>query len=154
MGCVIYTYGQLGQEFLQVASQERQYFRTRCFSNAAKAMPTLAGADTTVVRCAVELENSAHVVASKQAEISDALLDYPDDFECPLGMCLMQDPVRLPSKHVVDRSFMYAHFRVSNLNPFTREPLRDCDLVGETELKAQIEAWIFERLRHTKATLQ
>merc|ERR1712228_845993 len=99
-----------------------------------------------VVRCAQDLEANARVVASEQAHICEALLDYPEEFECPLGMCLMQDPVRLPSTHIVDRAFMSCHFRVSNSNPFTREPLFESDLVGEPMLKARIDAWIKERL--------
>lgn len=144
--CVLYTFSRLGHDFLRIAAQERRYFRVRCFVNAAKAVPTLAGADATLVRSAQRLEEESREVAQEAAHICTALLDYPEEFGCALGMDLMRDPVRLPCGQVVDRAFMIGHFRSSSTDPFTRCPLVEENLVAESELKGRIDAWVAERI--------
>jgi len=79
-------------------------------------------------------------LAEEQAE--EMLGDVPDEYEDPLMATLMEDPVILPiSRQTVDRSTIMSHLLSDPHDPFNRTPLKIEDVIPDTELKAQIEAW-------------
>jgi ubiquitin conjugation factor E4 B len=58
----------------------------------------------------------------------------------------MEDPVILPSSRVtIDRQTIRIHLLGNPLDPFNRSPLKVEDVIPNTELKNQIQAWIRER---------
>jgi len=72
--------------------------------------------------------------------------EIPDDFLDPLMATLMEDPVILPSSRVtIDRQTIRIHLLGNPLDPFNRSPLKVEDVISNTELKNQIQAWIKER---------
>ncbi|CAP70574.1 uncharacterized protein PODANS_3_6380 [Podospora anserina S mat+] len=79
----------------------------------------------------------------EQAEID--FDDAPAEFEDPIMGSLMDDPVWLPSRHVVDRSTIVQHLLSDPKDPYTRQPMSIEDVVPHTELKERIEAWKEER---------
>ena len=55
---------------------------------------------------------------------------------------LMTEPVLLPSSNVVvDRSVIAKHLLSDPIDPFNRQPLQMADVVPQTELKDEINAW-------------
>ncbi|RKU40882.1 hypothetical protein DL546_001559 [Coniochaeta pulveracea] len=85
-----------------------------------------------------------------QAE-ADFGTDLPPEFEDPIMGDIMNDPVILPSKHVVDRSTIVQHLLSDPKDPYTRQPMTEDDVIPHDELKKQIEAWKAERLAARKA---
>ena len=54
----------------------------------------------------------------------------------------MTEPVLLPSSNVVvDRSVIAKHLLSDPIDPFNRQPLQMADVVPQTELKNEIDAW-------------
>ncbi|KAL8997592.1 MAG: hypothetical protein Q9188_006285 [Gyalolechia gomerana] len=79
--------------------------------------------------------------ADDQAE--EDLGEVPDEF---LVYTLMTDPVILPtSKTTMDRSTIRSHLLSDPNDPFNRSPLKIEDVIPDTELKAQIEAFKAEK---------
>lgn len=71
--------------------------------------------------------------------------EIPDEFLDPLMATLMKDPVILPvSRVTVDRSTIRASLLSKELDPFNNVPMKYEDVVPNTELKAQIDAWLAE----------
>lgn len=59
----------------------------------------------------------------------------------------MNDPVKLPgSEYVVDRVNIKRHLLNDERDPFTRKPLKECDLISDKQLKEEIEVWKKKRL--------
>lgn len=77
--------------------------------------------------------------------------DAPPEFEDPIMGMLMTDPVILPSKHVVDRSTIVQHLLSDPKDPYTRQPMTIEDVVPDTALRSQIEAWKLERTAELRA---
>ena len=71
--------------------------------------------------------------------------DIPEEFLCAISFDLMKNPVRLPSGTVVDRISIIRHLLSDEHDPFNRQPLKQGDLVEETELKQRIDTWIAEQ---------
>ena len=79
--------------------------------------------------------------------------EVPSDFLCELMCTTMTDPVLLePGKQVVDRSSIEGCLRsgVARLNPYTRQPMREEDIVALPELKERIEAWFLDQKNKAK----
>ncbi|KAL8694546.1 MAG: hypothetical protein Q9218_000802 [Villophora microphyllina] len=86
--------------------------------------------------------------SAKEADVQaeDALGEIPDEFLDPLVFTLMTDPVILPtSRTTMDRSTIRSHLLSDPNDPFNRSPLKIEDVVPNSELKAQIEAFIAEK---------
>ena len=67
--------------------------------------------------------------------------DYPPEFEDEIMGMLMEDPVVLPSRHVLDRSTIVQHLLSDPKDPYTRQPMTIDDVVADVALKARIEEW-------------
>lgn len=64
---------------------------------------------------------------------------------------IMRDPVMLPSsKSIVDRATIKSHLLSDSKDPFNRAPLSIEEVVPQTELKAQIDAWMVEAKQKIK----
>lgn len=97
---------------------------------------------------------AAAVQKVKEADDVDEedLADPPDEFTDPLLATLMEDPVILPtSKTVIDRSTIRSHLLSDPNDPFNRAPLKIEDVIPNTELKEQIQAWKAEQKARKKA---
>ncbi|KAK3304134.1 ubiquitin elongating factor core-domain-containing protein [Chaetomium strumarium] len=98
------------------------------------------------------------VLAAQFASAKEALdryeLEYddvPPEFEDPIMGILMNEPVILPSKHVVDRSTIVQHLLSDPKDPYTRQPMTVDDVVPDVELKERIEAWKAEKRAKARA---
>jgi len=86
-------------------------------------------------------------------KLDSAELDYgdvPAEFEDELMGILMEDPVRLPSGPIVDRSTINQHLLNNLSDPFSRLPMTIEDVVPEEELRVRIEAWKEEKTREAR----
>lgn len=88
-------------------------------------------------------------IEADQAELD--LGEIPDEFEDPLLGDLMMDPVRLPSKLIVDRSTIVQQLLSDPIDPYTRQPMTIEDVVPEDELRERIQAWKEERIAEARA---
>ncbi|KAI9801299.1 MAG: hypothetical protein M1833_002869 [Piccolia ochrophora] len=80
------------------------------------------------------------------AQAEEDLGEIPDEFLDPLLFTLMEDPVILPtSKTTVDMSTIRSHLLSDPNDPFNRAPLTIEDVVPNTDLKSQIEAFKAEK---------
>ncbi|KAH7697203.1 U-box domain-containing protein [Aphelenchoides avenae] len=86
-----------------------------------------------------DAENIYKQKAKDEEDFGD---DIPDEFKDPLMDTLITDPVRLPSGHVMDRKIITRHLLNSQTDPFSRQALKEDELVPEPELRARIEAWV------------
>ena len=83
------------------------------------------------------LQVRSHVALSVEAENA-----APEEFLCAISLSLMEDPVALPSGHVVDRgSIERVLLMEGGTNPFTRLPLALDDLVARSDLRDRIAEW-------------
>ena len=67
--------------------------------------------------------------------------EIPEEFLDALLDTVMDDPVILPSKNVVDKTTILQHLKNDTSDPFTREELKEEDLVYDIELKNRIQLW-------------
>ena len=73
--------------------------------------------------------------------------DAPPEFEDPIMGIIMDDPVILPSRHVVDRSTIVQHLLSDPKDPYTRQPMTVDDIVPDDELRERIRKWKEEKRR-------
>ena len=84
-------------------------------------------------------------VKLQEAENEAELGDVPDEFVDPITAELMEDPVKLPSGHSIDRAVISRHLLSDETDPFSRARCTVEMLVDNHELKAKIQAWKAER---------
>ncbi|KIH57147.1 u-box domain protein [Ancylostoma duodenale] len=82
--------------------------------------------------------------AAQEMELEDA----PEEFKDPVMDTLMEDPVRLPSGHIMDRKHIMRHLLSSQTNPFNRAALTEEELEPGTLLVlksylVQLFSWVF-----------
>jgi ubiquitin conjugation factor E4 B len=85
-------------------------------------------------------EAAAKFKASTNAEEEDGV-DIPERFVDPLLYTLMSDPVKLPMGTIMDRVTIEQHLLNDPMDPFSRQPLTVDQLVPDTVLREEIEAW-------------
>lgn len=71
--------------------------------------------------------------------------DAPEEFHDEILSTFMDDPVILPSGHVVNRSTITQHLLNNPIDPFSREPLSMDDVKPATELRERIAKWLAEQ---------
>eukprot|EP00977_Amphora_coffeiformis_P008857 scaffold1999_cov153-Amphora_coffeaeformis.AAC.17 len=122
-----------------------------------------SGCDPALMQAALKTVRRIHLLSKKELEafeslpvlVEDALRnvardeallqDAPEEFKDEILDTLMEDPVQLPSGHVVDRSTIAQHLLNDPTDPFNRNPLKLEDVQPATELKQRILAWIAEK---------
>jgi hypothetical protein len=67
---------------------------------------------------------------------SRSVLGYLDE----MMYTLMEDPVRLPSGHIMDRKYILRHLLNDPTDPFSRQPLIESQLVSRT---SSTESFLF-----------
>ncbi|KAH7958888.1 hypothetical protein HPB49_006125 [Dermacentor silvarum] len=110
--------------FLAAVARDERSYQPQLFADAAarmrracvKPQPRLEQFEQLVARIAAAAEQ-----ARRQADYADA----PDEFRDPLMDTLMEEPVVLPSGHVVDKATIVRHLLNSSTDPFNRQPLTE-----------------------------
>jgi len=78
--------------------------------------------------------------------------DIPEAFLDAVMMSLMTDPVRLPSRKVMDRKNIQRHLLNDKTDPFSRVPMTEADLVPDLKLKQKIQEWVKEKTSKSKGS--
>jgi len=78
--------------------------------------------------------------------------DVPDEFLDAVLKSLMTDPVRLPSRKVMDRKNIQRHLLSDKTDPFSRVPMTEADLVPDLKLKQKIQEWMKEKTSNSKGS--
>ena len=68
--------------------------------------------------------------------------DAPEEFYDAIMGTIMKEPVRLPSGNIVDRTTIQQHLKNDTSDPFTRQEMKEEDLIYEQELKERIKKYI------------
>ncbi|KAI9219743.1 ubiquitin elongating factor core-domain-containing protein [Blastocladiella britannica] len=130
------------EDFARAVARDERSYRKEWFQKAAGVM------QVTGLRSSAEIDELAAFVGRVESAIlaeaqeEEDLGEIPDDFMDPLMCVLMEDPVTLPTSGVtVDRSTIVTHLLGEKRDPFNREELKIEDVIPNTDLKAQIEAF-------------
>lgn len=118
-------------------------------NNMRKAVRVLSGRMTRIRPEQLhQLEGFAsRCIERKELEAADeeALGEVPDEFLDPITATIMDDPVRLPSGHAVDRAVISRHLLSDETDPFSRARCTVEMLVDDNKLRDQIRAFKAER---------
>ena len=68
--------------------------------------------------------------------------DIPEEFKCPITLCIMKDPVIMPDGQTYEREAIANHLKTSPLSPITRKPLNMKDATPNYALKSMIEKYL------------
>ncbi|XP_042199483.1 ubiquitin conjugation factor E4 B isoform X2 [Callorhinchus milii] len=99
------------------------------------------------------LAEKVEEIVTKNARAEIDYGDAPDEFRDPLMDTLMNDPVKLPSGTIMDRSIILRHLLNSPTDPFNRQHLTENMLEPVPELKEKIHTWMREK-QHANRSLQ
>ena len=70
------------------------------------------------------------------------MTEIPDEFICPITLCIMKDPVIMPDGQTYEREAIANHLKASPLSPITRKPLNMKDATPNYALKNMIEKFL------------
>lgn len=84
----------------------------------------------------------AEKVELTQSQEVDPFDDPPEVFLDPIGYCMMEDPVQLPtSGNIMERSVIERILLNDEHDPFNRAPLKPSDLVTDEDMVERIAKW-------------
>lgn len=132
--------------FIQAIARDGRSYRPENFEKAKARMQGFALMSPEQLETWQTLGNRVAETKEAEEQEEEDLGEIPDEFLDPLLADLMTDPVILPtSKNTVDRATIRSHLLSVPHDPFNRMPLKIEDVIPNTELKAQIDAWKAEK---------
>ncbi|CAZ79267.1 unnamed protein product [Tuber melanosporum] len=132
--------------FVKAIALEGRSYRPELFTKLQSVLERSNLKGTPDIALLAKLAANIEETKRREEEGEVELGEIPDDFLDPLMATLMEDPVILPSSRVtIDRQTIRIHLLGNPLDPFNRSPLKVEDVISNTELKNQIQAWIKER---------
>ncbi|XP_037026552.1 ubiquitin conjugation factor E4 A isoform X1 [Bradysia coprophila] len=143
--CRIYTNLQNSRAFCLAVSQDGRSYSQKLFEYAEQVLVRIGGGQ--LIGEISDFALNVHRLEQEEKAHQEALTDAPDEFLDPIMSTLMLDPVILPSSKVtVDRATIARHLLSDQSDMFNRAPLTMDQVMPNTELKAQIDAWVKEKL--------
>ncbi|KAF4577224.1 hypothetical protein EYR36_005211 [Pleurotus pulmonarius] len=136
-------------EFVSAVAGDGRSYKKELFERAADiAIRRTLKSVTEIEKLRLFVVKVEEMKATLEAE--EDLGEVPDEFLDPLMFTVMRDPVILPSsKTTLDRSTIKSHLLSDSKDPFNRAPLSIEDVIPNTELKAQIDAFLTERRKNS-----
>ncbi|CAL2031351.1 unnamed protein product [Caenorhabditis brenneri] len=132
-----------------IAYDERTYTPT-FFSDSIAQLKQKAILGFSVMERFENLAEDVKKEYESKALLEEEYDDVPEEFKDPIMDAIMEDPVKLPSGHVMDRAVIERHLLSTPNNPFNRAPLTQAELVPDVELKAKIEEWKIQKRNSKK----
>ncbi|KAH0613172.1 uncharacterized protein H6S33_009552 [Morchella sextelata] len=133
-------------QFVEAVARDGRSYKPELFQKLQAVLEKNSLKGTPDIAALAKLAAMVEETKRREEEGEEELGEIPDDFLDPLMATLMEDPVILPSSKVsIDRQTIKVHLLSDPKDPFNREPLKIEDVIPNTELKEQIEAWIKER---------
>ncbi|KAH7424550.1 hypothetical protein KP509_11G013400 [Ceratopteris richardii] len=138
--------GDKTDSFVKAISADGRSFREELFKEAGDVLWRIGSLPENVLKEFKALGIRAKEAAAEATDTEAMLGEIPDEFLDPIQYTLMRDPVILPSsKATMDRSTIQRHLLSDQTDPFNRSLLTPEMLIPNTELKAQIEAFLASR---------
>lgn len=97
------------------------------------------GTEVDTIERLVEVDTEIKKLLEKVKREEIDVNDVPEEFLDPILSILMDDPVKLPSGYVVDRTTISRHLLSDQTDPFTRLPLTMQQCEADQELKLRID---------------
>ncbi|OQR76404.1 ubiquitin conjugation factor E4 B-like [Tropilaelaps mercedesae] len=138
------------EKFEQAIANDERSYRPELFDDAVSRISKAMLKSEAQIRQFEGLAARVQQVLRERHELD--LSDAPDEFRDPLMDTIMEDPVLLPSGHVIDRATIVRHLLNSATDPFNRQPLQEDMLTPATELKAEIDAWKARKYQTAKSS--
>ncbi|XP_072888318.1 ubiquitin conjugation factor E4 B isoform X2 [Hemitrygon akajei] len=135
-----------------IADDQRSYSK-ELFDEVISKMRKAGIKSTIAIEKFRLLAEKVEEIVTKNARAEIDYGDAPDEFRDPLMDTLMNDPVKLPSGTIMDRSIILRHLLNSPTDPFNRQHLTENMLEPVPELKERIHAWMKEK-QHANRSLQ
>lgn len=135
-----------------IADDQRSYSK-ELFDEVISKMRKAGIKSTIAIEKFRLLAEKVEEIVTKNARAEIDYGDAPDEFRDPLMDTLMNDPVRLPSGTIMDRSIILRHLLNSPTDPFNRQHLTENMLEPVPELKEKIHAWMKAK-QHSNRFLQ
>ncbi|EGT39976.1 hypothetical protein CAEBREN_11846 [Caenorhabditis brenneri] len=132
-----------------IAYDERTYTPT-FFSDSIAQLKQKAILGFSVMERFENLAEDVKKEYDAKALLEEEYDDVPEEFKDPIMDAIMEDPVKLPSGHVMDRAVIERHLLSTPNNPFNRAPLTQAELVPDVELKAKLEEWKIQKRNSKK----
>lgn len=133
-------------QFVEAVARDGRSYKPELFQKLQAVLEKNSLKGTPDIAALAKLAAMVEETKRREEEGEEELGEIPDDFLDPLMATLMEDPVILPSSKVtIDRQTIKVHLLSDPKDPFNREPLKIEDVIPNTELKGQIEAWVKER---------
>ena len=110
--------------FQAIASDERSYSK-ELFEDAAIRMERYLLKSQHKIDCFRVLTQNVERIVETKKQLDIDLSDAPNEYKDPLMDTIMEDPVVLPSGHVMDRSVIIRHLLNASTDPFNRQPLTE-----------------------------
>uniref|UniRef100_UPI00398EF25A ubiquitin conjugation factor E4 B isoform X2 n=1 Tax=Pristiophorus japonicus TaxID=55135 RepID=UPI00398EF25A len=127
-----------------IADDQRSYSK-ELFDEVISKMRKAGIKSTIAIEKFRLLAEKVEEIVTKNARAEIDYGDAPDEFRDPLMDTLMNDPVKLPSGTIMDRSIILRHLLNSPTDPFNRQHLTENMLEPVPELKDKIHAWMREK---------
>jgi len=135
------------KEYLKAISEDEAYYSPDSYKKALMIFKKRLHDQPSIL---LEFKNYSDEIEVFQNEVMDLesrLGEIPEKYTDPMLCTLMRDPVRLPTNNMVmDRKEISIQLLNKSQCPFTKKPLTVDELIPVPELKAEIDAWIKERL--------
>lgn len=141
----IYLNLGLSPAFIEAVAADGRSYKPGNFDATSRILSTRALKGPSELAAWEEMKKK---VASAKTILDQAELDFgdiPPEYEDPIMGDLMNDPVVLPSQHIVDRSTIIQHLLSDPKDPYTRQPMTVDDVVPAVDLRQEIEKWKAER---------
>ncbi|KAJ5112297.1 hypothetical protein N7532_000342 [Penicillium argentinense] len=134
------------QNFVVAVARDGRSYKPANFEKAADIMRKWSLKSPEELRRWSSLQKKVMDAKAEDEQAEEDLGEIPDEYLDPLMFTLMEDPVILPNSRMsIDRSTIRSHLLSDPHDPFNRVPLKMEDVIPNTELKAQIEAFVSER---------
>ncbi|CAK0786013.1 hypothetical protein CVIRNUC_009226 [Coccomyxa viridis] len=128
--------------FARAIANDERSFRQEMFAEASKVLRQFMLLPEVEIQELDGLARRVHLAMVEKQQEEELLQDPPDEFKDSLMDTLMEDPVILPaSRAVLDRSTINRILLSDAMDPLTRTPLKEEDLIPDVALKSRIEAW-------------
>ncbi|XP_048250307.1 ubiquitin conjugation factor E4 B-like [Haliotis rufescens] len=129
------------EDFAKAIANDERSYRKELFEDAVLRMIKACIKTEAEITKFRQLQNSVDDLVTQKTKAELDYGDIPDEFKDPLMDTLMEDPVLLPSGHIMDRPIIIRHLLNSQTDPFNRQPLTEEQLTPDLELKKKIQAW-------------
>jgi ubiquitin conjugation factor E4 B len=142
----------VSDNFVMAVARDGRSYKPVNFDTASRVLTKFSLKPAEEIEAWEKLKNKFKNAKELDDQAEEDLGEIPDEFLDPLLFTLMKDPVILPlSKTTVDRSTIRSHLLSDPHDPFNRSPLKIEDVVDDVEMKAKINAFLFEMKAKAKA---